>query len=332
MDSPRKHIQELVSNGGAKRRNSDSRGSINNPLNFIPDIPHVDTHMVPYLNDDINKQYLALPETNYTQSVMILTPIRNAEKSLEIFQTQIMNLSYPHNLMSAFFGESGSNDKTFEKALNISQDLKLFGSFRDSRVIHLKLSGRIHGSDDFRYKVDYQKYKRFHLAAVRNRLVRYALQHSVFDHVLWIDSDVEQFPVDLVQQMLFAKSDVVVASCLRKNHEYKVINDCNSWKETRRSLKHQSKMPADAPVSKCYGGSERILLPYLKSDGRVVKLDGVGGCALMVKADCFRSGLLFPEVVYKRHIETEGLAKMALDMGYSVVGLPFVEVFHHNSN
>ncbi|XP_053403099.1 uncharacterized protein LOC128558238 [Mercenaria mercenaria] len=143
---------------------------------------------------------VTLTETNYTQTVVILTPIRNAEKSLETFQTQIMNLSYPHNLISVFFGEYGSTDKTFAKALNISQDLKRFGSFRDSRVINLQMSGGIYGSDDFRHKVlGYQKYRRSHLEAVRNRLVRYALQNGAFDQVLWIDSDVEEFPTDLVR-------------------------------------------------------------------------------------------------------------------------------------
>ncbi|XP_045202424.2 uncharacterized protein LOC123555902 [Mercenaria mercenaria] len=311
------------------KKKKDSLGSIYNPFNFIPNVRYEKTHLVPYLSDDVNNKYLTLPETNYTQRVVILSPIRNAEKSLEIFQTQIINLSYPHKLISVFFGESGSTDKTFEKALNVSKKLKGFNNFMDCRVINLKMSGGIHGSNDFRHKVEYQRYRRSHLAAVRNRLVRYALQNTAFDHVLWIDSDVEEFPTDLVQQMLFAKSDVVAASCLVKDRMYKGMYDCNSWRETEHSLQHQSNMPADALVLECYGRSERIFLPYLKRDGRVVKLDGVGGCALMVKADCFRSGLLFPEVVYKRHIETEGLAKMALDMGYSVVGLPFVEVFHH---
>ncbi|XP_045202193.2 uncharacterized protein LOC123555665 [Mercenaria mercenaria] len=304
-------------------------GSMYRPLNFVPNTTHDKSHMVPYLSNDIMKKYLALPESNYTQRVMILTPIRNAERTLDTFKTQLASLSYPHHLLSVYFGESGSTDKTFEKAQMISQDLKSLQNFTDSRVINLKMAGGIHGNDNFRHKKEFQKYRRSFLANARNRLVRYAFKHGgVFDHVLWIDSDVQEFPSDLVQHLLFARSDVVATSCLVKSHEFKGIYDCNSWRETALSLKHQSQMPQDELVLECYAETERIFLPYLKIEGRIVKLDGVGGCALMVKADCFRSGLLFPEVVYKRHIETEGLAKMALDMGYSVVGLPFVEVFH----
>ena len=78
-----------------------------------------------------------------------------------------------------------------------------------------------------------------------------------------------------------------------------------------------------------YGSTSRIYLPDLRGEGRVVPIDGVGGCTLLVRADCHRNGLDFPETLYKHHIETEGLAKKAKDMGYSVYGLPFVEVYHY---
>ena len=60
-----------------------------------------------------------------------------------------------------------------------------------------------------------------------------------------------------------------------------------------------------------------------------VMLDGVGGCVLLVKATCHKTGLLFPEKLYNHHLETEGLAKLATDMGLRVRGMPWVEVFHN---
>lgn len=77
-----------------------------------------------------------------------------------------------------------------------------------------------------------------------------------------------------------------------------------------------------------YKPTLRVMLPDLKGDGRRVDLDGVGACSLLVKADCHRNGIRFPGVIYKHHIESEGLAKMAKDMGYTFIGLPYVEVIH----
>ncbi|XP_060556100.1 uncharacterized protein LOC132716781 [Ruditapes philippinarum] len=304
-------------------------GSIYLPLQYIPKEKYIRNRLVPHISGNTTAQFLSLPTINYTQPIAIVSPVRNSEWSLETFKDQLAKLNYPHHLMSVYFGESGSSDKTFEKAINISKYLKKVQNFRDARVIRLQLSGGIQGPKAERHKKVFQKYRRAHIAAVRNRLVQYVLQHGKFEQVLSIDSDLKHFPPDLVQQMLFAKSDVVVTPCLKETFNgMKSIYDCNSWRETKASLEKQKHLSPDVLVLECYAKPDRIYLSYLKSEGRVVKVDGVGGCALMVKADCFQSGLLFPEVVYKHHIETEGLAKMALDMGYSVVGLPFVEVFH----
>ena len=49
---------------------------------------------------------------------------------------------------------------------------------------------------------------------------------------------------------------------------------------------------------------------------------------LLIHADIHREGLVFPTFSYKLHIETEGLAIMARDMGYTCWGLPNLEIFH----
>ena len=55
----------------------------------------------------------------------------------------------------------------------------------------------------------------------------------------------------------------------------------------------------------------------------------VGGATmLLVKADLHREGVVFPTFSYKLHIETEGLAYLARDMGYKSWGLPNLEIFH----
>ena len=59
-----------------------------------------------------------------------------------------------------------------------------------------------------------------------------------------------------------------------------------------------------------------------------VEIDAVGGTMLLIKADIHREGLVFPTFSYKHYIETEGLAVMAKDMGYTCWGLPNLEIFH----
>ena len=49
---------------------------------------------------------------------------------------------------------------------------------------------------------------------------------------------------------------------------------------------------------------------------------------LLVDANLFRAGLVFPEKPYRRLIETEGFAALARDVGVRIVGLPNIETIH----
>jgi len=62
-----------------------------------------------------------------------------------------------------------------------------------------------------------------------------------------------------------------------------------------------------------------------------VPLDGVGATFLLVKADVHREGAIFPTFPIDGEIETEGFARMALRMGFEVVGVPGILVFHADS-
>lgn len=55
---------------------------------------------------------------------------------------------------------------------------------------------------------------------------------------------------------------------------------------------------------------------------RLMPLDGVGGTALLVKAEVHRDGAMFPPFAFYHLIETEGFAKMAKRLGYESWGLP----------
>jgi hypothetical protein len=60
-----------------------------------------------------------------------------------------------------------------------------------------------------------------------------------------------------------------------------------------------------------------------------VRLDGVGGGMLLVRAELHRTGLVFPVAPYRHRLETEGLSMLALDMGELSWGVPGIEVVHH---
>ena len=77
--------------------------------------------------------------------------------------------------------------------------------------------------------------------------------------------------------------------------------------------------------------SRTVLLGEEEDQGEdsVVRLDAVGGAALLVHAELHRHGLVFPPFPYRRRIETEGLSMMAMDMGALSWGMPFLEVLHN---
>lgn len=63
---------------------------------------------------------------------------------------------------------------------------------------------------------------------------------------------------------------------------------------------------------------------------REIDLDGVGGTALLVKAEVHRDGAMFPPFPFYHLIETEGFAKMAQRLGWRATGLPNYYVYHYN--
>lgn len=260
----------------------------------------------------------------YKDRILILTPVSNSAKRLAHYFGMLCTLSYPHQLISVALGEDSSTDKTFEIAQTMAQRFQPY--FDSIKVFHFE--DKMNRQPLFsRHDSDLQLERRAHLAHARNQLLVRALDDH--DWVLWIDSDVKFVPQDLIQHLLSAKSDITVPSCMYRESSGKVlVYDRNTWRETNRSLEFQRIKPRDYLMLEGYSLSMRIYLPYLAHEGVKVPIDGVGGCVLLVRADCHRKGLNFPPFVFEHHIETEGLAKMAAKMGFSVVGLPMVSVFH----
>lgn len=291
----------------------------------IPPVPEISTDdTVAALPQSVIKHFLKIPKQDYQEEILILTPIHNVADRLSRYASLLKKLTYPHHLISVSLGEDCSTDETLTVAKIIVDELKK--EFKNVRLFHFNLTGQITGRWGVVHDRGMQSARRKHLAKSRNLLLHSSIEHQPW--VLWIDSDISQLPEDLIQQLLSAKKDVVAPCCLFNDGFNVRVYDKNTWRETKYSIEMQQNMPPNQLVLEGYGPSNRLYLPHLRAEGRVVPIDGVGGCSLLVRGSCHRKGLIFPEDIFDHHIETEGLAKMAKKMGFSVYGMPFVEVYH----
>lgn len=259
----------------------------------------------------------------YTDTIVIMTPISNAIRQLPGYFSNLCRLTYPHRLISIALIEDSSKDNTYRKAENNLEVLQKH--FAKVSLFSNVENIRYHGPST-RHEMGWQLTRRTHLAKSRNALLSRGLGDETW--VLWMDSDVQYIPFDLIEQLLAADRDIVVPSCMFQSGKKIDIYDKNTWKETDTSKTFLKDKGNEFLMLEGYGPPMRSYLNKLKNKGNIVEIDGVGGCVLLIKADLHRKGLVFPPYVYKNHIETEGLAKMAQDMGFKIYGLPNFEVYH----
>jgi len=246
-------------------------------------------------------------------TVLILTPVKNATAYIDGYFDRLERLTYNKQLLSVAMLESDSIDKTYSQITLRSAPMdRTFNSFE-----FFKRDYKFNIPDGIeRWAPGFQMARRTILARCRNQLLFRALR----DHewVLWLDVDVVGYPTDLIEQLLAHDRDILHPNCVREPGGKSF--DLNAWKDDGKLLMHD-----------------------LKGTYKPVRIDSVGGTALLVRADLHRDGLIFPAyrygvqspVIRKRHpvwgqgeIETEGLAAMAHDMGLQCWGLPDMELIH----
>lgn len=288
----------------------------------------------------------------YKDKVLILTPIKDAEKFLDGYLKSVYRLTYPHELISIAFLESDSTDNTYSRMLQNLSELK--GHF--SSVSLWKKDFGFHiPSRTPRWAEYIQKDRRMVLAKSRNHLLFHALTNE--DWVLWLDVDVVEYSPNIIERLLATGKDIIQPHCVR---EYSGKSfDLNAWRERGKYYMHD-----------------------LRKEGDLVRLDSVGGSMLLIRADIHRDGLIYPPFLYgkenpnvrKRYflsirqilsvlikqiktfqpnkmaratkeirqkdiskileirqvgqMETEGLGMMAHDMGYECWGMPNLEIIH----
>ena len=244
--------------------------------------------------------------------VLVLTPIKDCAAHLPRYVERIEALRYPRGLLSIGLIEGDSRDATW----SILNGLRPRLETRCARVTAIKRDfGLRLPQSTPRWSPKYQVARRTVLARARNHLLFAALRDE--DWVLWIDSDVVEFPADLISRLLETGRDIVHPHC---------VTDWGGSTFDRNGWSHHGTRYLDS-----YRGHS------------LVRLDSVGGTVLLIKADHHRDGLVFPAFRYgvpnaaarpvhpvweKGEIETEGLAMMAADMGLQCWGMPDLEVRH----
>lgn len=255
--------------------------------------------------------------TGAAPAVLVLTPVKDAARHLPRYFQLLDRLAYDPGRLSLGFLESDSADGTYDLLAARLPELRA----RHRRVTLLR---RDFGFRPVvpRWDAGIQRRRREVLARARNRLLSAALADESW--VLWLDVDLIDYPPDLLDRLLAAGRDIVVPHCVVPDGR---TFDINTF---RIAPGHG---PVEDPRHLIDGilqpprGAGRLYLDAFSGEGPV-PVDGVGGTALLVRADLHREGLCFPPYPHRGYIETEGLAAMAADMGIACWGLPDLRIVH----
>lgn len=251
-------------------------------------------------------------------SVLVLTPLKDAAAFLPGYLDNLRALDYPHEAISLGLLEGDSRDATPELLRQVLPELR--AEYRRVILVHRDFGLQLAGP---RWEPGVQRRRRSVLAKVRNHLLSRALTDE--EWVLWLDADVTGYPPDLVQHLLGARKDIVVPHCATSAGG--PTYDLNTFVlHPRAGTLNWSQWLRDG-ILQPPRGFGRTYLDELRGQG-LLRVDSVGGTALLVRADLHRDGLHFPSFPYQHLIETEGLAAMARDMGSACWALPDLEVLH----
>jgi mannan polymerase complexes MNN9 subunit len=276
------------------------------------------------------------------EEVLILTPM---SKFLPEYWDNINKLTYDHSLISLGFifprtEEGDAALKSLEKAIKKTQANPLL-KFKKITLLRQDSDSLKSQAEKDRHALSVQKERRSLMALARNSLVFTTISPST-SWILWLDADIIETSPDIIQEMAAHDKAVLSANVYQRyfNEDTKKNDirpyDFNNWVESEEGLKLANSLGEDEIIVEGYAemATYRALMAHFydaKGDKNTeMALDGVGGGAVLVKADVHRDGAMFPSFPFYHLIETEGFAKMAKRLGYEVFGLPNYLVFHYN--
>jgi mannan polymerase complexes MNN9 subunit len=275
------------------------------------------------------------------ETVLILTPLARFYQN---YWDNLLKLTYPHELISLGFiipktkdgnAATAALQEQIQKTQQGSAKKKRFASIT---ILRQDTESPLSSQDEHeRHKIENQKMRRAAMSKARNSLLFTTLGPTT-SWVLWLDSDIIETPPSLIQDLASHDKPIIVPNCYQryynadtKTHDVRPY-DYNSWQDSPTAQEIASKMGPDDILIEGYAelATYRSLMAYMvdepesrtKEVGKEVELDGVGGTALLVKAEVHRDGAMFPPFSFYHLIETEGFAKMASRLGWKSWGLP----------
>jgi mannan polymerase complexes MNN9 subunit len=279
------------------------------------------------------------PITN-RETVLILTPLA---RFYDEYWNNLLKLTYPHELISLGFitpktREGNAATAALQAAIAKTQSGPEKKRFASVTILRQDFDPPISSQNEAeRHKLENQKARRAAMARARNSLLFTTIGPST-SWVLWLDSDIVETPPSLIQDLASHNRPVIVPNCFQRykdphtNRPSTRPYDFNSWQDSLTAQQLASKMGNDDILLEGYVEipTYRTLMAYLSKEGgdphEEIALDGVGGTALLVKADVHRDGAMFPPFAFYHLIETEGFAKMAKRLGWASYGLPNYKV------
>lgn len=270
------------------------------------------------------------------ETVLILTPLA---RFYQEYWDNLLALSYPHELISLGFilpKDKAGNTATqqLQEQIHKTQSGPKNKRFASITILRQDFDNPLSSqSEAERHKMENQKVRRAAMSKARNSLLFTTLGPTT-SWVLWLDSDIVETPPTLIQDLAKHDKAIIVPNCFQRFYDSGKGKmdvrpyDFNSWVDSPTAQEIGNKMGKDEVLLEGYPemATYRTLLAYMaNADGDAsdeVELDGVGGTALLVKADVHRDGAMFPPFSFYHLIETEGFAKMAARLKWKAYGLP----------
>ncbi|KAK2069488.1 hypothetical protein P8C59_004067 [Phyllachora maydis] len=302
----------------------------------------------PVARYNLNNVTITANPIDNREHVLVLTPMA---RFYQQYWDNLLRLDYPHELITLGFilpknKEGNAATAELQKQITKTQQHGLEKDrFKSIIILRQDFDPPLPSQDEGeRHKLQRQKDRRAGMSKARNSLLFTTLGPST-SWVLWLDADIIETPPTLIQDLAFHDKPLVAPNCYQRyyNTEKKEMDerpyDFNNWQDSPTAQELAAKMGPDDILLEGYAemATYRALMAYMVSDNDdgadlhvEVPLDGVGGTALLVKADVHRDGANFPAFPFYHLIETEGFAKMAKRLGWQATGLPNYKIYHVN--
>jgi mannan polymerase complexes MNN9 subunit len=272
------------------------------------------------------------------EAVLVLTPMARFYQG---YWDNLVNLNFPHELITLGFilpKTREGNAATAALQSQIKKYQKGPNRFRRIIIERQDFEPPFAQDESERHKMENQKARRSAMSVARNSLLFTTLGPDT-SWVLWLDADIVETPSTLIQDLASHDKPIIVPNCFQKyyndetSREEERAYDFNSWQDSVTAQTLASNMGPDEILLEGYAemATYRTLMAYVETSDPTdvhleIPLDGVGGTALLVRADVHRDGAMFPPFPFYHLIETEGFAKMARRLGWHSTGLPNYKV------